>query len=411
MAITWVDDPNFSVEGKRVFCRVDFNVPLQDGRIMDDSRIRASLPTIQYLLDQGASLFLASHLGRPKGRVKQSLSLEPIAEALQSLLNREIICTDDCVGDGVRALASEMKPGQIILLENLRFHSGEEKNHLGFSQQLAAHAEAYVNDAFGAAHRAHASTAGVAKAIEHHAGGLLLRAEVKALSQLLQSPERPFVAILGGAKVSDKLAVLSRLLDRVDKMIIGGAMAYTFLKARGENIGNSRFEEDRLEIATSILHRAAEKNVEILLPHDHIVSSTFAEDAPCRIVEANDFEEEEMGLDIGPESMLRFQNAIQGASTVFWNGPMGVFEWDAYAKGTMGVMSAVADSNAYTIVGGGDSVAALNRGGMQDQISHVSTGGGASLEFLEGKPLPGLEALGFDPIAGEAFHPDSDSTD
>lgn len=393
MAIRWVDDPELSLEGKRVFCRVDFNVPMQDGQVMDDARIRAALPTIEFLLERGASLFLASHLGRPKGRVKPALSLEPIGKVLQEKLDRDIIVPDDCVGDGVRALAQTMSPGQVILLENLRFHSGEEKNHAGFAQQLGAHADVYVNDAFGAAHRAHASTAGVADTLETRVGGLLLRSEVEALTHLLQSPKRPFVAILGGAKVSDKLAVLSRLMDRVDKLIIGGAMAYTFLKAQGHPIGSSRYEEDRLEIAKSILQRAKEKQVELLLPQDHIVAKSFAADAPPRITLGHDFEEDDMGLDIGPETISSYQNALQNAQTVFWNGPMGVFEWEAFAKGTMGVMKAVASCEGYTVVGGGDSVAALNKGGMQEHISHVSTGGGASLEFLEGKTLPGLAAL------------------
>lgn len=395
MAITWVDDPSFDVEKKRVFCRVDFNVPLtDDGKVADDERVRASLPTIKLLLDKGARLLLASHLGRPKGKPKKELSLEPVAAHLQGLLQREIIFTDDCVGDGVRRLASELPPGGVLVLENLRFHAGEEKNDEGFARQLAENADVYVNDAFGAAHRAHASTEGIARFCEKKAGGLLLRKEVEALFGLLKDPKRPFVAVLGGAKVSDKLGVLSKLMERTDKLLIGGAMAYTFLKAQGEDVGASRIEEDRLTIAKSILENAQKRGVELLLPTDHVVARAFEENAEHRVVEAGGFAEGEMGLDIGPKTRERFAEAMKGAGTIFWNGPMGVFEWEAFSKGTMAVCEAVAKSGAFTVVGGGDSVAAVNQAGLHDKISHVSTGGGASLELLEGQKLPGLVALG-----------------
>ncbi|MFZ9887123.1 MAG: phosphoglycerate kinase [Myxococcota bacterium] len=396
MGITWVDDPSFDVRGKRVFCRVDFNVPLEDGRVTDDERIRASLPTIRLLLERGARLLLASHLGRPKGKPRAEFSLEPVAERLQALLSREILFADDCVGDGVKHLANGLAPGGVLVLENLRFHPGEEKNDEGFARMLAENADVYVNDAFGAAHRAHASTAGIADVIAQKAGGLLLRKEVEALSSLQRGPQKPFAAVLGGAKVSDKVQVLSKLLDRVDRMLIGGAMAYTFLKAQGHDVGTSRIEEDRLLLASSVLEAAASKGVELLLPTDHVVAKRFDAAAPARVVQNGGFEPDDMGLDIGPETRVRYAAALKDAKTIFWNGPMGVFEWDAFEKGTMAVMEAVAENRgAFTVVGGGDSVAAVNKGGAHERISHVSTGGGASLELLEGQKLPGLLALGY----------------
>ena len=399
MAITWIDDDDFDVENKVVFCRVDFNVPLSDdGKVTDDERVRAALPTIKKLQEGGARIMLASHLGRPKGKIKESLSLAPVADVLQKLLGSELIFTDDCVGDGVRALSRNLKPGGVMLLENLRFHSGEEKNDDGFARQLAEFAEVYVNDAFGAAHRAHASTHGVAAHIPQKAGGLLMRREVEALNKLLGEAQRPFVGILGGAKVSDKLAVLSNLMNRLDKLLVGGAMAYTFLRAKGENVGASRVEEDRIAIAKSIIQKAEEKNVELLLPTDHIVASEFNDQAEPFVCKASLFQPEQMGLDIGPETQERYAAAIRTAKMVFWNGPMGVFEWKPFSSGTMTVMNAVADADAYSVVGGGDSVAAINQGGRHSDFSHVSTGGGASLELLEGKRLPGLDALGLDSL-------------
>lgn len=396
MAITWLDEYSGSLQGKAVFCRVDYNVPLSpEGKVSDDERIRASLPTVQYLLDKGARVVLASHLGRPKGNDAKS-SLAPVAERLQELVGKDLIFADDCAGDAVRHLIDKLPAGGILLLENLRFHSGEEKNDEVFAKSLAQHIDVYVNDAFGAAHRAHASVAGMVPHVPVRLGGLLLKREVKALIGLLQKPAKPFVAVLGGAKVSDKLQVLSQLMKRVDKMIVGGAMAYTFLKAMGQNIGSSRVEDDRLAIASSVLQIAAERNVEFLLPVDHIAAKSFAADASNRVVGQDGFVAGEMGLDIGPQTRKLFSDAIAGAGTVFWNGPMGVFEWDAFAGGTMAVMKAVASCGGHTVVGGGDSVAALNQGGMHAKISHVSSGGGASLELLEGQKLPGLVALGYE---------------
>lgn len=397
MAIRWIDDIGDSLAGKRVLCRVDFNVPLTDeGQVADDERIRAALPTLRWLTERGARVLVASHLGRPKGKPKEGLSLEPAAERLQALLERDVIFSDDCVGDGVKKLSLEMPQGGILVLENLRFHAGEEKNDEGFARQLADNADVYVDDAFGAAHRAHASVDALTRFVPQCFGGMLLRKEVEALSSLLRGPRRPYVAILGGAKVSDKLGVLSKLMERVDKLLIGGAMAYTFLKAQGHDIGASRYEEDRLAIAASVLANAEKRGVELILPSDHVVATAFDAAAPSRVVETGAFAPGEMGLDIGPVSRAAFAAALEGAGTVFWNGPMGVFEWSAFSSGTMAVMQAVAQSPAFTVVGGGDSVAALNQGGMHERISHVSTGGGASLEFLEGRALPGLMALGYE---------------
>jgi phosphoglycerate kinase len=393
MAISWIDDGKIDFEDKRVFVRVDFNVPLEDGRVTDDERVRAAIPTLKLLLDKGARLIVASHLGRPKGRDPKQ-SLLPVAAVLQQHLGREVIFADDCVGDGVKKMAADLARGQVLLLENLRFHGGEEKNDEGFARQLAQNADIYVNDAFGAAHRAHASTVGMAPLVKERAGGLLLRKETDALSGLLRAPRKPFVAILGGAKVSDKLGVISKLMQKVDRIVVGGAMAYTFLKARGEAVGKSRVEEDRLEIARSILENAKRSSVEVILPSDHVVATEFKEDAEARTVEA--IGADEMGLDIGPRTRQQIAAALVGAGTVFWNGPMGVFEWERFAAGTRAVSEAVAGCGAFTVVGGGDSVAALNQSGLAAKISHVSTGGGASLELLEGQRLPGLVALGHD---------------
>ncbi len=398
MAITWIDDGTIDFSGKRVFCRVDFNVPLKDGVVTDDERVRAALPTIKMLRDKGAKVILASHLGRPKGK-DPSQSLEPVAVVLQGHLGHEVGFVDDCVGDGVRAVVRDMKPGQVLLLDNLRFHTGEEKNDEGFARQLAQSADVYVNDAFGAAHRAHASTAGMVPLVKERAGGLLMRKETEVLTGLLRAPKQPFTAILGGAKVSDKIAVMSQLAKKTQRLVIGGAMAYTFLKAKGQLIGKSKFEEDRLQLASAILDNCAKNNVELVLPIDHVVAKDFKEDAAARTIDTGAFEADDMGLDIGPKTRALYAGHIKGSGTVFWNGPMGVFEWQTFAEGTLAVAQAVVEATAggaFTVVGGGDSVAALNQAGLHAKISHVSTGGGASLELLEGAKLPGLVALGYE---------------
>ncbi len=392
--IRWIDDPSLELKSKRVFCRVDFNVPLtEDGEIVDDSRIKAALPTIQYLLEKEARIILASHLGRPKGKPRRPLSLEPIAIRLNQLLSREIIFIEDCVGDGVRQLVMDLPDGGILLLENLRFHSGEEKNDESFSKMLAQNIEIYVDDAFGVMHRAHASTEGMTHFVDTRLGGFLVRKEIEALYTICRTPKKPFVAILGGAKVSDKIGVISHLLSRVDKIVIGGAMAHTFLKAQGKSIGASRCEEDRLLIAQSILNKAKQLGVEIILPVDHIAMKTLDEQAKTFIVDG-DLTEDEIGVDIGPKSQKRFAEAISRNKTIFWNGPMGIFEWSSCSAGTAAVVDAICNAEAFTVAGGGDSVAALKALNKTEKISHVSTGGGASLELIEGTSLPGLVAIG-----------------
>ena len=350
-------------------------------------------PTIEYLVKNEARVILASHLGRPKGKPRRALSLEPIAVRLNQLLSREIIFIEDCVGDGVRKLIMDLPPGGILLLENLRFHSGEEKNDESFAKMLAQNVDMYVNDAFGAAHRAHASTEGMTHFIDTCLGGFLVRKEMAALSSICKSPQKPFAAILGGAKVSDKIGVINQLLSRVDKLIIGGAMAYTFLKAQGKSIGASRYEEERIAIAQSILNKAKAAGVEIILPVDHVVMKTLDEHAKTALV-TGDLAEDDIGVDIGPKSRTLFSEAILGNQTIFWNGPMGVFEWSSCAAGTTAVVDAICKTNAFSVAGGGDSVAALKHLKKADCLSHVSTGGGASLELIEGSKLPGLAALG-----------------
>jgi phosphoglycerate kinase len=381
------------VGGKRVFVRADFNVPLKDGAVGDDTRIEATLPTLRWLLEHNARVVLASHLGRPKGQPKAEFSLAPVAKVLSEKLGRPVTLAPDCVGEATEKLVNGLQPGQVVLLENLRFHAAEEQNDPAFSAQLARLADVYVNDAFGAAHRAHASTAGMVPLVAQRGAGLLLAREVESLSQLLEKPAQPFVAILGGAKVSDKIGVIEHLLGTVQVFAIGGAMAYTFLRAQGKPVGRSRIEEDKIDLARETLARAEQAKVRVLLPVDHLAADKPEAGAATKIVSADAFPDDLLGVDIGPETAKRYAAEIASARTVLWNGPMGIFEIDAFSKGTMAIADALAASKAITVVGGGDSVAALARSGKTDTVTHVSTGGGASLEFLEGRELPGVKAL------------------
>lgn len=387
-----IRDIDWSGNSMRAIVRVDFNVPLDGDQITDDTRIRAALPTIAALRETGAAVVLMSHLGRPKGRRDPKYSLAPVAARLGELLGVAVPLQPDCVGAEVEAAARALRPGDLILLENLRFHPEEEANDAGFARQLAALGDLYVNDAFGTAHRAHASTEGIA----HHlpaVAGLLLERELDALGRALGEPERPFVTILGGAKVSDKIGVIENLLGKVDTLIIGGGMANTFLAAQGHPIGKSLNEPDKAELARELLDRARERGVTLALPLDLTIAPEMRADAPTRTVGLDDVPDDQAIFDIGPETVEHYKTLIKGARTIVWNGPMGVFEIAPFALGTRAIATAVADSGAFTIVGGGDSVAAIEEAGLADRISHVSTGGGASLEFLEGQALPGVEAL------------------
>lgn len=385
---------DIEVAGKKVLVRCDFNVPLEDGKITNDKRIVAALPTIKYLKEQGAKVILCSHLGRPKGEYKPEFSLSPVAARLSEYLGVEVKLAQDAdvVGENAKKMASELENGDVMLLENVRYRKEETKNEEAFSKQLASLADVFVNDAFGTAHRAHCSTTGVADYLPAVCG-YLIQKEIKFMGGALANPKRPLVAILGGAKVSDKIGVITNLIDKCDTLIIGGGMAYTFMKSLGHSIGSSLLEEDKIELAGEMMEKAKEKGVKFLIPVDNKVGKEYAPDTEAMIVNSDEIPDGWMGLDIGPKSQELFADAVKGAGTVIWNGPMGVSEWENFAAGTICVAQAVADSGAVSIIGGGDSVAAVTKLGFSDKMSHISTGGGASLEFLEGKELPGIAAL------------------
>jgi len=386
-----------NLKDKRVLVRVDFNVPLDENlNITDDIRIASSLPTIKKIISDGGKAILMSHLGRPKGKVNPKYSLKPAAKRLGEKLGKEVKLAPDCIGDEVRKMVNAMKGGDVLLLENLRFHEEEEKNDPEFSKKLAELGDVYVNDAFGSAHRAHASTEGVTKYIKQCAGGYLMQKELEYLGSAITNPTRPYCAILGGAKISGKIDVIMNLFDKVDTMIIGGGMAYTFFKAQGKEIGKSLLEAEKIGLAKEVLEKAAKSKVKFLLPVDEVVAAEFSNDSPSKVVSVDNIPSDKMGLDIGPETVKLFCNEIKKAKTVIWNGPMGVFEFDNFATGTNAIANQlveVTSKGAKTIIGGGDSAAAISKAGLDDKVSHVSTGGGASLEFLEGKILPGVAAL------------------
>ena len=386
------------LEGKKVLVRVDFNVPLNEsGQITDDTRIRAAIPTIKYLTNNSAKVILAAHFGRPKGKVNEKMRLTPVAARLSEILEKKVNLTESCIGEEAKSKSNNLKNGDVLLLENVRFFEEEEKNDLDFAKNLASHADMYVNDAFGAAHRAHASTQGVTKFLEPSLAGFLLEKELKYLQGTIDAPNRPLAAIVGGSKVSSKIGVLDSLLDKCDKIIIGGGMIFTFYKARGLDVGKSLVEEDKLELARNLEAKAKTKGVELLLPSDVVLANEFSPTAESKVSKIDSISGDWMGLDIGPQSIKVFQNALAECKTIIWNGPMGVFEFDKFAEGTNAIATTLADLSAFsevcTIIGGGDSVAAVEKAGLADKMSHISTGGGASLELLEGKILPGVAAL------------------
>ena len=372
---------------------MDFNVPLDDTKITDDTRIKAALPTVKRVTEQGGKAILMSHLGRPAGEVVPELSLVQVTIRLGELLDRDVVMAPDCVGNEVEAIIGNMKDGDVVLLENLRFHAEEEKNDPGFAKKLAELADVYVNDAFGAAHRAHASTAGVTEYVSQSAAGLLMQKEIEYISGAIDNPKKPLMAILGGAKVSDKIGIIEKLMEKADAIIVGGAMAYTFLKAKGRAVGDSLVEDDKLDLAKEILKKSLDSDVPLYLPIDHVIADDFAADANMKIVYRGGIPEGWEGMDIGPATVEKFKSVLKNAKTIIWNGPVGVFEFDAFAKGSFAIAKILAESNAITIVGGGDCVAAVQKSGYADKITHISTGGGASLELMEGKELPGIAAL------------------
>lgn len=386
---------DINVRGKKCLVRCDFNVPLKDGKITDENRLVGAMPTIKYLIENGAKVILCSHLGKPKGEPKPELSLAPVATRLSEMLGQEVVFAADAnvVGENAKKAVTEMKDGEVVLLENTRYRKEETKNEEGYSKELASLAEIFVNDAFGTAHRAHCSTVGAGQFLEERVCGYLIQKELDFLGSAVENPVRPFLAILGGAKVSDKLGVINNLLEKVDTLIIGGGMAYTFIKALGHEIGTSLLEEDKVAYAKEMMDKAKAKGVNLLLPVDVVYADRFAEDAQPHITEGRDIPADCMGLDIGPKTRELFANAIRESKTIVWNGPMGVFEFENFANGTKAIAQAMADVDATTIIGGGDSAAAVNQMGFGDKMSHISTGGGASLEFLEGKELPGIVAL------------------
>ncbi|MFJ7954109.1 phosphoglycerate kinase [Lysinibacillus sp. NPDC096418] len=383
---------DIDVKGKRVFVRVDFNVPMENGAITDETRIRAAIPTIKYLVEQGAKVILASHLGRPKGAVNEDMRLTAVGIRLAELIGKPVTKLDESIGESVEAAVAKMQDGDIVLLENVRFHAGEEKNDPTLAEQFARVADVYVNDAFGAAHRAHSSTEGIAKHVPAVAG-FLMEKELDVLGKALSEPERPFTAIIGGAKVKDKIGVIESLLEKVDHLIIGGGLSYTFLKAQGYDVGQSLLEEDKIELAKGFIQKAKDKGVQLHMPIDAVVANEFSKDAETQVVDVDAIPSDWMGLDIGPKTAANFAEVIKSSKLIIWNGPMGVFEMDKFANGTKTVADAMATTAGYTVIGGGDSAAAVEKFNVADKMDHISTGGGASLELMEGKELPGILAL------------------